>query len=570
MHLRRLQEKNIQLAKNALKAGEEIIFCATAVVLSHKNQAKIKIRVRTMRRSVLTVEQSIQDLYRVPDVCQDLFLTEIKQDVKRTKRYKSGNCAEYASLVLNYMRKQEVLFAELYHIVEGDHAFVVLDREQGSDANAPCSWGSAATVIDAWANKAGLAASYTFLDYYWDQKNECNAVCPLDPTIQHLAPYFAIGVNAERKADSESVKQKLKFILASMEEAGVKRTLAATAISKLIQAVLAHLHSKENWPLSLAEERYFSRLTRHSIKEVRKLLLPNPIKYHEFNQSLIVIWMSYYYPFGGDWLKNKSKWRSLFFMVKNYPYEVLEICLRFVPPSGRESILIDNDQKLIHFFIRFRDDRFLRLIVNHVSNRALSRLEKKHLLYAGDGCFHILHYFALRHRELDFLIWLKKLNAKTIHAIVGMALIKDVIINLDESCLLALKAKMSVEDISEHFYQTGILDLLVKKNYAQSFELLWDAMPANLKESYLPAASDQARLRFDTGATLDILRHHAEKAMDVLHNNTAETLYHLRRAIHADTDCLRRCLQSSSSHLFFSKKNAWQRRESIADIRFSM
>ncbi len=77
------------------------------------------------------------------------------------KKFNVGACAEYALLGFAYMIKHAPeIKAEIYNIANGDHAFLVLNRQEGSDPHNPLTWGDDAYICDPWANKLYPAKDY--------------------------------------------------------------------------------------------------------------------------------------------------------------------------------------------------------------------------------------------------------------------------------------------------------------------------------------------------------------------------------------------------------------------------
>ena len=102
-----------------------------------------------MRSRTLTVKESIKELFQVPNL-SDARIN--KRCIRDAKLHKVGTCSEYSDLVLNFLSKQPVNSAEVVSIIDGDHVFVVINRDLNSDINSPEKWGDQAIICDAWAN----------------------------------------------------------------------------------------------------------------------------------------------------------------------------------------------------------------------------------------------------------------------------------------------------------------------------------------------------------------------------------------------------------------------------------
>lgn len=67
------------------------------------------------------------------------------------KQFSHGNCHEYSCVLAEHLMKQlPELTVEIVKIKYGDHAFVVIGRDQDSDIASPETWGANAIVCDAW------------------------------------------------------------------------------------------------------------------------------------------------------------------------------------------------------------------------------------------------------------------------------------------------------------------------------------------------------------------------------------------------------------------------------------
>jgi hypothetical protein len=131
---------------------------------------------------------------------QDKQLAWHNSVVAVTSKYSIGNCSELAHQAFDYiLKKAPTMRAEIYRIVGGDHAFVVINRNPTSDPHNPLTWGANAVVCDPWANSV-FPARYcpTMLKIYWyDDKTKTNNICDYDPKIHKLEP---------RPFDTESLR----------------------------------------------------------------------------------------------------------------------------------------------------------------------------------------------------------------------------------------------------------------------------------------------------------------------------------------------------------------------------
>jgi len=67
-------------------------------------------------------------------------------------KFSLGNCLEIAKVALYSCLKQGC-FAEIFHLTNGDHAFVVVGRKRDSDPSDSKTWGPDAIVCDPWDDR---------------------------------------------------------------------------------------------------------------------------------------------------------------------------------------------------------------------------------------------------------------------------------------------------------------------------------------------------------------------------------------------------------------------------------
>lgn len=75
-----------------------------------------------------------------------------------------GNCGEFAHCTYVLMSKAYPLVpVDILRIENGDHVFLVIDRQEGSDLRQPMTWGNKAVLCDPWA---GMVYPVTEMNYY--------------------------------------------------------------------------------------------------------------------------------------------------------------------------------------------------------------------------------------------------------------------------------------------------------------------------------------------------------------------------------------------------------------------
>ncbi|HVE43915.1 MAG TPA: hypothetical protein VNC84_02115 [Gammaproteobacteria bacterium] len=82
-------------------------------------------------------------------------------NIATCKKFSLGNCSEMALMALDYVLSHAPeVNAEVYRIAEGDHAFLMIGRIEGSDPTKPETWGGDAYICDPWCNQVYPASEY--------------------------------------------------------------------------------------------------------------------------------------------------------------------------------------------------------------------------------------------------------------------------------------------------------------------------------------------------------------------------------------------------------------------------
>ncbi len=100
-----------------------------------------------IRQAVFTIQNPLET---------DLDLAYFESIILTSSKYSVGNCGEQANFALDYVLRNADLsmIGEIFYIVNGDHKFLVLNRDPNSDPENPNTWGANAVVCDVWANEA--------------------------------------------------------------------------------------------------------------------------------------------------------------------------------------------------------------------------------------------------------------------------------------------------------------------------------------------------------------------------------------------------------------------------------
>lgn len=144
---------------------EEIIRIACDVV----NQARMNVLLSSTHPDMNlasddTKEHAVNSVLKLRN-----FLSKKNNNLntisKSIRSIGAANCMEFSYLVFSDfldMLKYKSLTVEIVTISNGDHAFVVINRDKESDINTPETWGQCAIVVDAWLGKVFPANSATF------------------------------------------------------------------------------------------------------------------------------------------------------------------------------------------------------------------------------------------------------------------------------------------------------------------------------------------------------------------------------------------------------------------------
>lgn len=150
----------------------------------------------------------------------DPYVRIFEADILVTNKLSIGNCGELAYQALDYFLAKTDFRAEVYHIVNGDHVFLVVNRDPNSDPTKPETWGSEAFICDPWANKVFSASEYQseLKNYYgnggfsapkYEPYAELCNIEAFNPEKHSLAPTKNINTDYLRKhRKTENLKTK--------------------------------------------------------------------------------------------------------------------------------------------------------------------------------------------------------------------------------------------------------------------------------------------------------------------------------------------------------------------------
>lgn len=110
-----------------------------------------------------TAEESGSNVSKTPlfHLESEFGLQFLNEHIKLIKKYLVGNCNDMAFLALEFMvNHYPSIRAEIFHIFNGDHSFLVVGRDKHSEESEPETWGESAFICDPWANKTYPAKKY--------------------------------------------------------------------------------------------------------------------------------------------------------------------------------------------------------------------------------------------------------------------------------------------------------------------------------------------------------------------------------------------------------------------------
>lgn len=141
------------LADILLPACHALNWARRAIVISntHLDSNKISNKQRSHHFAFMQDLRQAAALPAPKEPCEVLAWLQLARRARTSMKFSTGNCMEYACLVAYNLIRNGLSKVEILQIPNGDHAFVVLNRDQTSRLNDFQNWGDAALVIDAWA-----------------------------------------------------------------------------------------------------------------------------------------------------------------------------------------------------------------------------------------------------------------------------------------------------------------------------------------------------------------------------------------------------------------------------------
>jgi len=146
-------------------------------------------------------EQFCQDILE-----EDRIVAYYESTICVSSKYSLGNCEEMAFQALDYILNN-VHFninAEVYWLGNGDHAFLVINRDQCSNPRDPKTWGAAAVFCDPWADKVFNAKEYLLNVKNFYRYGNINAINGFNPSKHFFEQKDRFSVHYLRSKRSAS------------------------------------------------------------------------------------------------------------------------------------------------------------------------------------------------------------------------------------------------------------------------------------------------------------------------------------------------------------------------------
>lgn len=99
-------------------------------------------------------------------------VAQIREWARQAVEGKAGNCDDQSCVAFTYLYDNGVRPLDWMHLINGKHAFVLIGREDRSEAD-PATWGEDLVVCDPWNNDAYQLDAATGSDTLF-RKMQCN------------------------------------------------------------------------------------------------------------------------------------------------------------------------------------------------------------------------------------------------------------------------------------------------------------------------------------------------------------------------------------------------------------
>lgn len=202
------------------KAAKEACFYALQNVLKGSTQLENNLLEESKRKELNEVIREMRRSGGFPDPSFPKKIGIFFQSLGLSTKFSFGNCEELAFLALYYLScRYPNLRAEVFYIGLGDHAFVVVGRDDNSIDSDPTTWGENAYICDPLAKIVYLASDYkTHLKNFRKEAHFINAFEMMKPFHSLMAFLSSEEIRLALMAKSNTLFLSLDSALSELKK----------------------------------------------------------------------------------------------------------------------------------------------------------------------------------------------------------------------------------------------------------------------------------------------------------------------------------------------------------------
>ncbi len=238
--------------------------------LKKEDQKKISKGMLSLRDELSSRCQDLSDLIETRKEEVALTLAMRAQLAENTHL---GTCLEKSAVLVNFFRKLGDSFekelgasVEIFNVVNGDHAFVVIGRDPRSDPNNFATWGKNTVICDPWANTSYFLNEIPKQLAYFEEGDE-NLSIPFHP--------FYNGLKAEQKQAISVIRQGFRLLHEKDPELALVHAVATENISLALKTINQLCEHKD---IKTGVKVYERLLAEESNKQFPELLMQELIR----------------------------------------------------------------------------------------------------------------------------------------------------------------------------------------------------------------------------------------------------------------------------------------------------
>lgn len=184
-----LTAANLHANKTILKGATQLVnnqLSSNYIRYLNKGVVDLRQNTKPISPAYKKIKENLElsNAFAILKPCINRFI-EYEFTISTTAKYGLGNCSELALHAFDYILNHadlDKIHAEIFFIegkkneADGDHVFLVINREINSDPLLPSTWGKNAWICDPWANKFYPAVEYLnqLQNYFYIFKKESN------------------------------------------------------------------------------------------------------------------------------------------------------------------------------------------------------------------------------------------------------------------------------------------------------------------------------------------------------------------------------------------------------------